>query len=334
MPPNEHLGEMNNRMTATERRSDDVRAKRNRRKQQSEPKRKNKKRSSRSNRSMPPTITRNKSMAHAPQGKTSRKLARKKYNVALKQPGAEVRLPALPQIQSGWRLISAVFAVAMLWAINMVWTSNNFKVKELEIIGLERLESSEISQFLGLRNQSVFSLDPAQITNSLEQNFKSLKNIQVTLGLPSLVSIELEERIPQLSWTQAGITVWVDEQGIAFEPSGELESIVNVEANQAPLSNEETEEGQVQLLTQEMVQAILSLSALAPEDTTIVYDPEHGLGWSDSRGWIAYFGPDSSDMDLRISMYQDTVDYLTDKGTLPAIISLEYIHQPYYRLQP
>ena len=59
MPPNEHLGEMNNRMTATERRSDDVRAKRNRRKQQSEPKRKNKKRSSRSNRSMPPTITRN-----------------------------------------------------------------------------------------------------------------------------------------------------------------------------------------------------------------------------------------------------------------------------------
>ncbi len=334
MPPNEHLGEMNNRMTATTRRSDDVREKRNRRKQQSEPKRKDNKRSTKINRSMPPTITRNKSMARAPQGKTSRKLARKRYSVPLKQPGAEVRLPAIPQIKSGWRLVSAVFAVAMLWAINTVWTSPNFKVKDLDITGLERLESSDISQLLGLRNQSIFSLDPAKITKTIEQNFKSLKNIQVTIGLPNLVSIELEERIPEISWTQAGITVWVDAQGIAFEASGDEENIVQVEANQAPLSNQETEDGQAQLLTEEMVSAILSLSAQAPADISIVYDPEHGLGWTDPRGWVAYFGPDSSDMELRLSMYQDTVDYLTDKGTLPAIISLEYIHQPYYRLQP
>ena len=83
-----------------------------------------------------------------------------------------------------------------------------------------------------------------------------------------------------------------------------------------------------------MVIAILSLADQAPDDVIVVYDPEHGLGWTDPRGWVVYFGQDPSDMDLRLSMYQDTVDYLSNKGTLPAIISLEFIHQPYYRLQP
>lgn len=321
-------------MTAPARRSDDVRAKRNRRKQNQQPNRKVNKRSTRSNRSMPPTITRNMGMARLPQAKTSRKVARKRYNVALKQTGAEIRLPSIPQFKAGWRLVSAIIGIAILWALNIVWTSPTFKVEQAEVIGLERLDSQEVNRVLNLTNQSIFSIDPSEIANTLENNFRSLNNIQISVGLPNQVVIELEERVPEISWTQAGITVWVDKQGIAFEAADDAQNIVKVEANQAPLSNQETEEGQAQLLSREMVSAILSLAAQAPEDTVVVYDPDHGLGWTDPRGWVVYFGQDTADMDLRLSMYQDTVDYLTNKGILPAIISLEFIHQPYYRLQP
>jgi hypothetical protein len=62
-----------------------------------------------------------------------------------------------------------------------------------------------------------------------------------------------------------------------------------------------------------------------------VYDPLRGFGWQDERGWQAYFGQ-VTDMEMKLKVYNALVSKLEQKGERPALISVEYVHTPYYRL--
>ena len=84
----------------------------------------------------------------------------------------------------------------------------------------------------------------------------------------------------------------------------------------------------------EMVEAILQMSEYAPAGSPLVYDPKHGLGWKTKRGWDIYFGMDVSDVEQKLIVYKAVVQQLKKDGINPAMISVEYIHAPYYRLEP
>ena len=88
-----------------------------------------------------------------------------------------------------------------------------------------------------------------------------------------------------------------------------------------------------QFLSKEMVSAILLLSSQTPEGSPVVYDPAHGLGWQDSKGWKVYFG-NLNEMEQKLVIYQALVQQITSNGLTPALISVEYVHHPYYRLEP
>jgi hypothetical protein len=81
-----------------------------------------------------------------------------------------------------------------------------------------------------------------------------------------------------------------------------------------------------------MVSAILSMSAQAPAGTPLIYDALHGLGWKDAAGWEVYFG-DIRDIEMKLRVYQALVKRLQGEGLQPALISVEYVHSPYYRLE-
>jgi hypothetical protein len=85
-------------------------------------------------------------------------------------------------------------------------------------------------------------------------------------------------------------------------------------------------------MSPDLVSAILILRGFAPEGVPLVYDPDHGLGWRDPQGWRAYFGPDGSDMGQRLQVYQAIVSELKEKQISPALISVEHLHAPFYRM--
>jgi hypothetical protein len=64
----------------------------------------------------------------------------------------------------------------------------------------------------------------------------------------------------------------------------------------------------------------------------MTYDPQDGLGWTDSRGWKVYFGTNAKDMPLKVRVYQSLVDSLMARGLYPAFISVAYPDAPYYRM--
>ena len=70
-----------------------------------------------------------------------------------------------------------------------------------------------------------------------------------------------------------------------------------------------------------------------PADTVLVYDSEHGLGWNDPNGWEVFFGDEDQEMDMKLLVYQALVEHLQSEGIQPAMISVEYVHAPYYRME-
>jgi cell division protein FtsQ len=159
------------------------------------------------------------------------------------------------------------------------------------------------------------------------------------------------ERVPLIAWTQDGSEVWLDAEGVSFPPRGNPENpLVRVEGHGTPpgLTSalqagnlESLPPGTPQTaainpsirLTPQLVTSILSLGVKVPPDTMLVYDSDHGLGWNDPSGWEVYFGAEDQDMQMKLNIYQNLVEHLQNEGLQPELISVEYIHAPYYRME-
>ncbi len=314
-------------MTAVSRRADTVRARRAKRKVRKPLKAKGR---GASRRGIPPMVARGVFVGPAAPSRTRRE-ARRKYAIALSAPGAEVRLPALPVVRVGWRLVSGLLAAALTFALYTMWSAPQFVVSQIEVTGLERLSGAEVAMTLGLSGKSIFEVDTASIQSVLEAAFPELVDVRIHVGFPANVAIEAGERAPVLAWEQAGVLAWVDANGVAFLPRGHVEGLVHVIATEAPPVIPGEDVGSARIILPELVQAILGLRVQAPEGAPLLYDPEHGLGWADPRGWQAYFGLQPDNIQARLAVYQAIVDELTGNGVKPTLISVEYLHAPFYR---
>jgi len=290
---------------------------------------------------------------YAPPPKQKVKKARRRVNVALrsKGQGAEVRLPAVPTMSVGWRLMSGILAVAMAWGIYFCWSSPQFEVQNVEVRGLQSVGQDEIFSKLQINGASVFTLDPRGLKEMMLDKFSALEDVVVEISYPADVVIKVTEREPVIAWEQAGIASWwVDRSGMRFEPLGPSDGLVVVNALAAPpplpvnvdevTVKEEMEpapeEPQLEeLLTPEMVDAILYLAAHAPENSVMVYDGDHGVGWADQdKNWTVYFGKKLDNLPLRLAAYETILADLTKKKWAPVFISVEYVYAPYYRMKP
>lgn len=290
---------------------------------------------------------------YAPQPKRKPKKARRRVNLALrsKGKGAEVRLPAVPVLGIGWRLMSGILAIAMSWGIYAFWSLPEFEVQHVEVLGLQSVSEEEIFSKIQIFGTPVFTIDPQALKAFMLEKFSALEDVAVAVSYPADVVITVTEREPVVAWEQAGIASWwIDRTGLGFEPLGPSEGLVVVNALAAPpplpVSIEEEDEqeeapvGQEEkkvekLLTPEVVDAILYLSAHAPENAVMVYDGDHGLGWADqNRNWTVYFGKKLDNLPLRLAAYETIVADLLQKKWAPLYISVEYVHAPYYRMKP
>jgi cell division protein FtsQ len=201
--------------------------------------------------------------------------------------------------------------------------------------GLKRISANDINIVLGLSNQPIFSVNPVQVKQALQQAFPDLEAVSVKVKLPAKVAITAKERTPVISWVYNGQEQWVDVGGYAFPPRGGVDALIRVEAQSPPPAIEKALPtlADTQLLTLEFVEIVQQMAAQTPQDSPLVYDTKRGLGWVDGRGWQVYFGMDLSEIEMKLVVYQAMVQRLEQEGIRPAIISVEYVHAPYYRLE-
>lgn len=277
-----------------------------------------------------------------------------KMDVPLKSKGAMLQIPAFPKLRIGWRFISgAIFALSL--AVVITFSSlGTFKVSAVNLEGAERLTSETLIAQLGLAGTSIISVQPDVLETQITELFPELSSVKVSVGLPASVTVKVVERQPVIAWYQDGTTYWVDAEGIMFPASGEMPVNQTVYATGNPPAayvppSEDSEEETVaeeteqpeslpeaalqKATTPEFVQGVMTLLTYLPENSALQFDPEYGLGWQDPKGWLVYFGNDIENIDLKLIEYQTIIAKLSEANLTPALISLEFLHAPFYRLE-
>jgi cell division septal protein FtsQ len=288
---------------------------------------------------LPPILVRGGMAASASQNNRNRKKFRRRYDIALNSQGAEMRLPSIPSITIGWRLMSGVLVIGLGYLIFTVWNSSMFKVSTINVVGLLRLTNQEINSVADVVGKSILLINPSIIEDQLQTAFPELANISVDVNFPNRITINVLERQPVLTWQEEGKSVWVDEDGVIFpvrEKGDPGLTVIGTGLLSTSTNDPETsEEGEklTPTLPDGLVSAILTISKEAPEGTPLMYDTQHGLGWQDPRGWVVYFGNGSEDMDMKLKVYTKIYRRLKKAGIRPGLISVENVHAPYYRLE-
>ncbi len=278
-----------------------------------------------------------------------KKRIKRRYDISLPSPGVEMRLPSVPSLKIGWRLFSLLLLIGLSYALYFIWSSPAFLVQDVQVEGTVQYTPDHITRSLLVYQKPVFLLEPEKVEQQLIDQIPGLKAANVKVEFPATVSIMVEERIPLILWEQGDISLWVDSQGIAFEPPGLALGVVHVQAsidppapissdfelpdeNESPLNSELVNAAKV-FMTPAMVSAILSLGNHLPEGAALLYDGEHGFGWRDPSGWDVYFGLSDEDMTMKLKVYASVINKLQADGIHPAIVSVEFLHAPFYRTE-
>ena len=286
-----------------------------------------------------PVITSRENVSDAVPQTINRSKTRRRYQAAFSMPGIQIHMPVItmPRFEVGWRLLSFFISILLGAALYLAWTSPMFRVTVAQVTGNQRMSADEINAVVNSAGQPIFTLLPSELEQRIRLDYPELASATVTLALPNVVSINVTERQPVILWQQNGAYTWVDENGIAFRPRGPhgANKLISVNALAAPPTGQPSASDALSptpYVSEDMVKAIQILAPSVPSGATLTYDPHNGLGWSDSRGWQAYFGSDSQDMSIRLKVYQSLVNSLLQRGIYPVFISVQYSNAPYYRL--
>ena len=276
---------------------------------------------------------------------TRRKNAR---YMPLKKKGAELQVPNMPRIEFGWRIISGAVFILSLAVIISFASLGTFQVSTIQLRGAQRLTVDNLLSELDLVGTSIIRVNPDQVRSTIEEHFHDLSAVSVSVGLPANITIQVVEREPVILWQQDSQTLWIDQEGVMFPVNGEEEVLQTVLAVGDPPSapqvftpevDEDT--GEISHLleqsfprtTEDFVRTVLSISNYIPDGIPLHYNAQFGLGWQDPQGWLVYFGRDTTNIDMKLAEYETIIGALAAENMTPTMISLEFLHAPYFRLE-
>ncbi len=293
---------------------------------------------------------------------------RRQLYLSLGAGGAEIRVPALPIFNPSWRFISGLLTAACITGMGYLLYAPQFMVTSVEVKGLNRLAPERIQPILDLANRPVVFLDADVIKSRVAQVLPELKDVRVSVDLPSTISITLGERKPALVWEYNDEVSWIDTDGILIPVQGDGGELLTILANVPPPvwdisdrkeiikahasagvqfkpkakvskdSSSDVEEeayyADMQQVEPDVLSTAIQLSLMMPAGAQLIYDNQYGFGWNDQlQNLTVYVGQDLSDLDVKMNEYSAIMVTLQKDGIKPGTISLEHVHAPFYRLE-
>ncbi len=282
---------------------------------------------------VPPPVVR--AQPEAAKKINSPKPNKRRFQIALPQvPRVSLQAIHFPRPHFGWRMLSFLLAVVLGVAVYFAFTRPELRVTEAQVAGNQILTPAEINSVINIAGQPIFTLIPSDLESRLRLNYPELASVHVTASLPNLLTVHVVERNPVIRWEQAGGYTWVAEDGVAFRPRGEMIGLISVVAESAPpaIGSGTDPLSPTPFISVEMVQALQGLAWHVPPGAVILYNEAFGFGWNDPRGWRVYFGTTAIDVELKMRVYEQMVNTLTQRGIRPALINVTYPTAPYYRM--
>jgi hypothetical protein len=259
-----------------------------------------------------------------------RKRTRRRYDFALPTGiGVEARLPALPTLYVGPRLLTIFLLASMILALGHVLSSNDFIVEQAKVIGNKLLSNDQARSMAQVDGNLIFLIDPQQVVDQLMQHPEVL-SAEVDISWPNQVEIQLVEREPVVAWDDAGRAWWISADGVAFIQHGTWPDLVKVKVEASVLHV--SEDPLVPVIKPEVLNAAVALNANLPEIEILNYDSVYGLGFEDGNGRKIYFGVEG-DMTVKVGMYQQIAERLSARNLQQVEIFLMDQDHPFYRVK-
>lgn len=262
--------------------------------------------------------------------KPSRKARRPRRLFDLAIPaemGAEIRLPSLPSIRGGPRLVSFVLLGVVIFGLLAVKGASGFYVAEAQVVGAKMLTADQVRSIARVDQESVFAVDPRAGVAHFS-SIAEVSGVKVKVHWPNRVEIDVTERQPVIAWDDGGRRWWISAEGVAFLNHGDWPDLVTVVSDEPVLNI--TDDPLSKVVPDKILVAATVLSAQLPKGTSLRYDPVYGLGFDDPKGWTAYFGVDG-DMVMKVRLYQALAGQLAEQGIRASLVSVKDPTTPFYR---
>jgi cell division protein FtsQ len=281
------------------------------------------------------------------------------YPVSANETSNESQKKKVRKIRLGWRFFSGILVLLFSTCLFVGWRSADFQVGAIEIKGTGRISPELVKESFNESQKPIFMVVPDEITQKIIHAFPEFKNVKVDTFFPNKISISFEERNPVLAWKVNDILIWIDEEGIIIPARGQYNGLLTINSSSLPIfshpksineSDPEIEKYQEKhnywklpsysmiwfeyhrYIERGLLDAIVQLNSQIPAERTFIYDPHRGLGWNDAHGWKIFVGLDLEKINEKMLAYEKIVSELTSQGVRPSLISVEYLHAPYYRL--
>ncbi len=245
---------------------------------------------------------------------------------------------SIPVALSGWRWLSLLIALGSLLGLVVLWYAPFLRVHTVRVAKTQYIPPAKVAVALAVEGRPVVSLDPQVLRSMLLRRFPALSAAQVSVGLSSVVKVKVTERKPVFVWRLGKRTLWLAEDGTAFTPplSHTPKGLVmpKVQASTLPEGAREIRPGLWRMLRPEQVRQLHILAQSLPKGTTLVFHKRYGLGWRAPQGWQVFVGENITQMDKRLAVYQALSSWFEANGIKPAIVSLQSLQAPYYRMEP
>lgn len=208
-----------------------------------------------------------------------------------------------------WRPKICAFVLLVLIAAGLYefFADGSFFVEQVDAQGLNILTQKEVERASGGLGYNIFFLEPSQVERALAK-MPEIKSAHVMLGVPNLMLVQVQERVPEIVWLKGDEAYWVDGDGIALRarsPRVDLPSLRDLEPSGLQAGKRVTPAAFNTLKTLR--------NAWQQSPKTYEWSPLNGLSGVDEHGWKIIFG-DANDMDLKVLKLQALIPRLVAQG--------------------
>ena len=256
----------------------------------------------------------------------------------------------------GWRVLSLLIVGILSYALLVAWRSPEYRISAVKVTGLERLTEAEVFAKVTAVGMHSFAVVPEKIRADIVAAFPEFRDVTVKVGIPASLEIRVVERQPMIAWESKTAIIWVDSEGYLIPPRGAAGEMLTIQADSLPtyhFKSRIVEPGTAKVFRDKpffkpnpsalaffavpkqidgtLLTAALQLNAWMPNEMTLLYQKQRGLGWKDARGWDVFVGQKLEGINDKMVMYETIVRELEKQGINPRLVSVEFLHAPYYR---
>ncbi len=261
-----------------------------------------------------------------------------------------------PTFKVGWRVLSLLITGLLSYALFTAWSLPEYRISVIKVTGLQRLSEAEVLAKVNALGMHSFAVEPEKIRAEIAAAFPDFRDVTVKVGIPATLEINVSERQPMIAWKSRKATIWIDSEGYLIPPRGSSGEILAVQADSIPayqIRSSIEDPGTLKVIRDKplfkpnpsalaffavpkqidgaLLTATLQLNAWMPNEKTLLYQKQRGLGWKDTRGWDVFVGQKLEGINDKMVMYETIVRELEKQGVSPSMVSVEFLHAPYYR---